>query len=219
MPSVRRILLILFNTTAILSLLLCIYAARLWIKNNPKRMTLAEQMAYLLKRRVPLYSPALPYRPQPKPSHHEFTINHGELYLAFYNNPKLDRFAPGPRLDWTYFAHPDLENFKYRPRLPPSAHSPVAGFYIGRIQHDSEPATLIVLPMYFIVTLLAALPLLATRQILRRHRARQAIAAGYCPQCNYDLRASTTRCPECGHPIFTKNPPPTPPPAEAYSPA
>jgi hypothetical protein len=214
---VRRTLLILFNSAAILSLLLCIQAARLWIQNNPKPMTLAAQMAITLKKRVPPSSPALPYRPQPKPAHHEFTINRGELYLAFYNNPKLDRFTPGPRMDWHFIAYPNLEDFQPGPGLPRGAHTQAAGFYIGRVLHHAQPATLIVLPMYFIVTLLATLPLLAAWKILRHHRAR-AIAAGLCPQCHYDLRASTTRCPECSHPIPTAtHPPPTPPPANADS--
>jgi hypothetical protein len=40
---------------------------------------------------------------------------------------------------------------------------------------------------------------------VNRNRRR---AAKHCPACNYDLRASTDRCPECGHPIPAKPQPP-----------
>lgn len=33
---------------------------------------------------------------------------------------------------------------------------------------------------------------------LRWFRAERAMAAGRCPQCDFDLRASVDRCPECG---------------------
>lgn len=66
---------------------------------------------------------------------------------------------------------------------------------------------------YWMPTSLFFIPLAC--QPFRRKKRR----AGHCPRCNYDLRASQDRCPECGHPIpQPQNPPPTPPPAAADPP-
>jgi len=50
-------------------------------------------------------------------------------------------------------------------------------------------------PHWLIITLAAGFPL---RLALRRSLRRRAFAAGLCPACGYDLRATPARCPECG---------------------
>jgi hypothetical protein len=46
-----------------------------------------------------------------------------------------------------------------------------------------------------LVGLTAVLPLI---ELFRLRRRRRSLAAGLCPVCGYDLRASRERCPECG---------------------
>lgn len=55
---------------------------------------------------------------------------------------------------------------------------------------------------YWLLALAAALPALALiARHLGIHRASaRARRAGRCPHCGYDLRATPTRCPECGNP-------------------
>jgi hypothetical protein len=51
------------------------------------------------------------------------------------------------------------------------------------------------------VTLLVPTMLLALIPVVllfRRHRVRRRVARGHCPKCDYDLRATPGRCPECG---------------------
>lgn len=61
------------------------------------------------------------------------------------------------------------------------------------------------LPLWFIVASTAVLPAAAlTRLVLRRRRTRHRLATGVCLRCAYDLRASRERCPECGRPIPQK---------------
>lgn len=77
-----------------------------------------------------------------------------------------------------------------------------AGLYLftGTALDPSRPSrrahTLIArVPYWLIVTMAAVLPLwIALKFLLRRQR----YGAGQCPNCGYDLRATPTRCPECG---------------------
>jgi hypothetical protein len=56
----------------------------------------------------------------------------------------------------------------------------------------------VTLPLYFPTLLFALLPV-HYLLLVRRHRCRaKRISEGHCPACNYDLRASPDRCPECG---------------------
>jgi hypothetical protein len=59
------------------------------------------------------------------------------------------------------------------------------------------PAWQATAPYWLFAALFAVLPL----TWLFRHRRNMP---GHCPRCNYDLRATPNRCPECGHvPIST----------------
>jgi hypothetical protein len=53
---------------------------------------------------------------------------------------------------------------------------------------------------YWALSVATAIPLAAGFFRWRRRRVikRQALR-GHCPNCNYDLRATPERCPECGH--------------------
>jgi hypothetical protein len=53
-------------------------------------------------------------------------------------------------------------------------------------------------PIWFFILLFALPPLMVLRGDMRKRRRR---AASACLHCGYDLRASSGRCPECGHAI------------------
>jgi hypothetical protein len=55
---------------------------------------------------------------------------------------------------------------------------------------------LVTTPFWFPVLLTLIAP--ACWLVARRRRRRRAIAAGLCPRCGHDLRATPGRCPECG---------------------
>jgi hypothetical protein len=60
------------------------------------------------------------------------------------------------------------------------------------ISHD------VLLPIWPLFLLTAIVPSLWTVSRLSRRRRIRRLAAGCCPRCGYDLRASPDRCPECG---------------------
>ena len=65
---------------------------------------------------------------------------------------------------------------------------------------------IVVLPHWLLALLFAFLPIAWLRHHLR---VRRRIKHHLCLHCGYDLRSSTDRCPECGHPTPTTSAPVT----------
>jgi hypothetical protein len=71
------------------------------------------------------------------------------------------------------------------------------GYESGRMRYAS-----VTVPTRAVIILLALVPLawcaVTYARLRHRHRHRRRAVLGLCPTCGYDLRASPTRCPECG---------------------
>jgi hypothetical protein len=174
---VRRAALILFHVAAALSLLLCVAAIALWAWGHWAEVWVA--------RTTPLSRQAL-------------TVSRGELRMAASHMLNaLDRH-PDSMLGWRFRTYPDSDLLADVPKLYPNARPPMAGSFVTHLERDGFEATLILLPMAFVVPLFAIMPLAAgARHVRRRHRAGR-LRAGRCIACGYDLRATPERCPECG---------------------
>ncbi len=74
------------------------------------------------------------------------------------------------------------------------------GFASGK--HDSfGDYSFIIVPYWSLAVLTAILPGTAIIRGTRGRRIARRIRDGLCRNCGYDLRASESRCPECGTPI------------------
>ena len=61
----------------------------------------------------------------------------------------------------------------------------------------------VAMPDWFLVVALLALP---ARWVTSRVFGGRRLAETACTKCGYDIRASSERCPECGHPISDASP-------------
>jgi hypothetical protein len=60
------------------------------------------------------------------------------------------------------------------------------------------PYTAVSIPHWITAVVLAIPPALWLLLARRLRQRRRALAAGLCPRCGYDLRATPQQCPECG---------------------
>jgi len=107
---------------------------------------------------------------------------------------------------------PDSRGFTYQRDLPTRPHNWLiflssessdidttwkkAGFaWYSKRRADGVFSAIAVAPFWSLAALTTLLPLIWT---IGRFRSRRRHTSGLCPTCNYDLRASPTRCPECG---------------------
>jgi hypothetical protein len=73
--------------------------------------------------------------------------------------------------------------------------------------HPSAYAWQYVVPYWAILPPVMILPAI---RVVRHFRRRRAVTIGLCPTCGYDLRATPDRCPECGN-VLAALPPNAPP--------
>jgi hypothetical protein len=159
----------LLNVLTVLSLLLCVAVAVLWVRSG----WVSDAVLY--------GNGAGEYGVQSL---------RGVVVVAVTNRPhaprtlRVDRFGALPPQ-----SVPNRLGFGYRVQdvpLPPSSAL------------DPPPVVhqrMLVVPLWFVVAVLGCLPACRFYVAYRRQRIRKL---GLCARCGYDLRATPERCPECG---------------------
>lgn len=97
---------------------------------------------------------------------------------------------------WSYFEKPLPRRFRKQGLL--------LGFagWRGTARHylllPSSPLWGVAIPYWFPFLAAGTLPAVWIARMRRRRAARLRAERGLCAKCGYDLRASNSRCPECG---------------------
>jgi hypothetical protein len=189
----RRLARHAFTALSALSLLLCVAVCVLWVRSHVVVddllwRSLRPDERCLNERHLSLRSSgggfriAVQWGTMPRPDH-----------LG------IDPSEYGP-VGFVRFTDKSME---YPPAHMQSAAATFAGFGVERGDYPPGgwPDGLhlqwigLILPYWFMVLALGPIPLL---WLMRVRRAARARAAGLCPACGFDLRASPDRCPECG---------------------
>jgi hypothetical protein len=97
------------------------------------------------------------------------------------------------------FGGGDLSRLKYSVQVP---HN-FGPFGYGHATTTNAPGVTVtfstfIFPHWFILLLTALPPAFHARRLLRHRSGQFRAANGLCMRCGYDIRATPTRCPECG---------------------
>ena len=165
---------ILFHALSALSLLLCIGAVNLWLRSYEMPECLSWWGG---NRSLQLYSDS------------------GHLALVFDFLPPPPPDAPPRKTYWRQDRDYTQSHYNFWIK------SQSLGFGIGHLKRlyggwPSYEVYLLMMPAWFISTLLLIFPLKSAKRVWMATVGR--VKKGHCSNCGYDLRATPDRCPECG---------------------
>jgi hypothetical protein len=195
---VRRLIRYIVNTLTVVSLVLCLGAAGLWVRSHyvadfvigvhADRDDRSDHQRYVTLRSDPgrAFLGVLDMRQSNEYLERHESAPPGASPFRWFRNPPqpLRPSTTGPN-----FIERRFLGFSYG-RIPPRGDGYDRSgrtFYSGGFR--------IITPYWMIVLLTGLLPVIALARWVRKRSPRDA---NLCPSCGYDLRATPDRCPECG---------------------
>jgi hypothetical protein len=104
------------------------------------------------------------------------------------------------RLSQVVWVRIDIPELPQTTRIAMTIDDKIDGYTEIRTQtQELAVGRAIWLPYWFLLLPCTIFPLLSTRHWFIARRKQDLTAQNRCPVCGYDLRATPTRCPECGH--------------------
>jgi hypothetical protein len=188
---VKRFLRILFNAATVLSLVLCIAAAALWVRSYWVADTYfvpSDPDTFVGSSRGRFFAFG---RPAPLPPEVVALLNRRTPPRGYRRGAPFDfrprRGSPGEPGYRGSFEFVGVSWFSTLGGRFPAQGGRRGGGYIAPVWQATAPH-------WIVATLLGLLP--AARLV--RHLRRRRFGRGLCATCGYDLRATPERCPECG---------------------
>jgi hypothetical protein len=126
-----------------------------------------------------------------------FICDRGQLVFRaqWVRNPRFANPDDAVGMGWRHVGmRPGL--WDAPPRPPYRVNWRFAGFMFRQVDTRRYTPTIEIALPWWTIALLSALPILSP--FLRVYRGRRRARARRCARCNYDLRATRGRCPECG---------------------
>jgi hypothetical protein len=187
----KRLRRIIFNSLSVLSLVLCVTTAALWVRSDHSDSL---QWQVRTVQNPVSVTPSIAEMLRAKRGYIEiFRIellivggDRGKLFFAheFRTAPK-----PEPRLQYMDYS-PSIAAEMIRGRVRSVDGLTFMSWNIGPYAYRGVSVAL-----WPVVILTAVPPALYVARLVIRRRNRRV---GLCPTCGYDLRATPDRCPECG---------------------
>jgi hypothetical protein len=178
---------------AVLSFLICLATAALWISS----LIFVRPTSYQTIHPIDLYRRGDPAQV----SHYIQLWSHGRIQFGKSTGIRTVDLSGGQTMtiqaleSWSM---PGIVFFRYTAVKNAANNGPVLPGYYGQ-------TSALEMTLFWPLLLTAILPgWLITRFLIQRHRRRTQ--PGFCPSCGYDIRATPDVCPECGTKVPLQSP-------------